>query len=210
MDSRGCSAEPGGPAKGTDSLRLIPAIALEDALSSIFERPKKGKGTHVHGGESLSKAGMETVNVPLSDFFLDYSQINDVTKNVVSLRASLRQLFDEEKLQQNAESNDSRDHIQRVEATDPELTAETPEVDVFELHKDLEKIINNANKNEALTEYRLSEYDEALTRDEKEIDLVSGLAINGIETATDDNKSRYDALAAKMIQIEKVMNGMAS
>ena len=108
MDSRGCSAEPGGPAKGTDSLRLIPAIALEDALSSIFERPKKGKGTHVHGGESLSKAGMETVNVPLSDFFLDYSQINDVTKNVVSLRASLRQLFDEEKLQQNAESNDSR------------------------------------------------------------------------------------------------------
>ena len=105
MDSRGCSAEPGGPAKGTDSLPLIPAIALEDALSSIFERPKKGKGTHVHGGESLSKAGMETVNVPLSDFFLDYSQINDVTKNVVSLRASLRQLFDEEKLQQNAESN---------------------------------------------------------------------------------------------------------
>ena len=44
MDNRGCSAERGKPAKGTDSLRLIPAIALEDALSSIL-KSQKGNST---------------------------------------------------------------------------------------------------------------------------------------------------------------------
>ena len=99
-----------------------------------------------------------------------------MTRKVVSLRAALGQLFDEEKLHRNAESND-----QEITSSRSMSGARSERLRASGFRKD-----NQSQCTESLN---------TTIRDEEEIDHIQH-----------DNKNRYDALAAKMIQIEKVMH----